>query len=128
MQGKTRWLIGGAVAVALLAGALAGSGVSAQTTPEPDTAVCPGPAMMSGGTAESILAAHTAQMEAAVAAGWLTQDQADAMTALMTSRLERGFAAGHGMMGGWGMMGGGGMMGPGVGPAWRTAPSIPSTP
>jgi hypothetical protein len=62
---------------------------------------------------DAALAAHSAQLGAAVEAGALTQAQADAMTAVMRSHIESAFAA-SGMMGprGFGMMGGHGMMGP----------------
>ena len=73
---------------------------------------------------DAALAAHSAQLEAAVKAGTLTQAQADVMTAFMKSRIESAFAA-TATVGprGFGMMGGrGGMIGPGFGPPWRTAP------
>jgi hypothetical protein len=70
---------------------------------------------------DAVLAAHTAQLDAAVKAGTLTQVQADAMQALMTSHIESqlqactaGGAWGPGMMGGHGMMDG-----HGVGPGGR---------
>jgi hypothetical protein len=70
------------------------------------------------------VAAHSAQLEAAVKAGTFTQAQADAMTAFMKGRIESAFGASTAVgPRGFGMMGGrGGMMGPGFGPAWRTAP------
>src|SRR5215207_7332748 len=67
---------------------------------------------------DAVLAAHSAQLDAAVQAGTLTQAQADAMTARMKSHIENGFEAqsgvgphGFGMPGGRGMMGGRRMMG-----------------
>ena len=66
---------------------------------------------------DAVLAAHTAQLDAAVKAGTLTQPQADTMTALMRSHITTQFQATSavGPMGN-GMMGGHGMMGPGFGP------------
>jgi len=51
MQRKTRWIVGAAVAGALLLGATVGTGVSAQTAPTPGAAgarYCPGVGMMGG--------------------------------------------------------------------------------
>jgi hypothetical protein len=72
---------------------------------------------------DAALTAHSAQLEAAVKTGTLTQAQADAMTAFMRARIESGFQ-GSTAVGprGFGMMGGRGMMGPGSGPPWRNAP------
>jgi hypothetical protein len=70
---------------------------------------------------DAALAAHSAQIAAAVKAGTLTQAQADAMTALMRSHITSQFQAtiavgpmGNSMMGGHGMMRRG--SGPGFGP------------
>jgi hypothetical protein len=112
MQGRTRWFTAGAVAAGLLAGSLVASAVSAQMAPSPGSGAA-GCILGQGATQESIdqaLAAHTARMEALVTSGALTQEQADAMTAWMTSRLESGNRGGFGMMGP-GMMGGPGMLG-----------------
>lgn len=71
------------------------------------------------------LALHSTRLEAAIQSGVLTQAQAEAMTAMMTSRLESTFAAGR-VRGphGFGMMSGGyGMMGRGFGPRpWQRIP------
>jgi lambda repressor-like predicted transcriptional regulator len=71
--------------------------------------------------ADAALAAHTAQLDAAVQAGSLTQAQADAMQQLMRSRIEAQLQTGGGFRGwGPGMMGGRGMMGwPGSGTGRR---------
>jgi alkylated DNA nucleotide flippase Atl1 len=69
---------------------------------------------------DAAVAAHSAQLDAAVQAGTLTQAQADAMTQLTRSRMQAqlqtgggfGIGQGPGMIGGRGMMGGFGM-GPG---------------
>ncbi|SRR6266542_4840828 len=72
---------------------------------------------------DSALATHSAQLDAAVKAGMLTQAQADAMQALMTNRLQSHFQATTGFRpGDPGMMGGHGMMGPGFGPRGRGTP------
>ncbi len=79
---------------------------------------------------DAALAVHVAQMDAAVTAGALTEAQADAMKALMKSRIESQFQTtagsgpfGNGMVGGRGMMNGHGMMaGGGFGPRWRGTP------
>jgi hypothetical protein len=72
---------------------------------------------------DAALAAHTAQLDAAVKAGTLTQTQADAMKALMKSRIDSQFQT-TAVSGSWGpgMMGGRGMMGSGFGPRGRGAP------
>jgi hypothetical protein len=70
---------------------------------------------------DAVLAAHTAQLDAAVKAGTLTQAQADAMQALMKSRIQSQFQA-NTAGGAWGpgMMGGRGMAdGRGFGPRGR---------
>ncbi len=74
---------------------------------------------------DAALAAHSAQLQAAVNAGTLTQAQVDAMTGFMKDRIQSAFGATSSTPGprGFGMMGGRGMMGPGFGaPPWRTAP------
>jgi hypothetical protein len=72
---------------------------------------------------DAAVAAHSAQLDAAVKTGTLTQAQADAMQAFMKAGIESGFQ-GTAAVGprGFGMMGGRGMMGPGFAPPWRTAP------
>ena len=78
---------------------------------------------------DAAVKAHSAQLDAAVKAGTLTQAQADALTQLHRSRIQAqveaqvasgGFSPGPGMMGGRGMMGGG--FGFGFGPGRRGAP------
>ena len=77
---------------------------------------------------DAAVKAYSAQLDAAVKAGTLTQAQADALTQLHRSRIQAqlqaqaggGFSPGPGMMGGRGMMGGG--FGFGVGPGRRGAP------
>ena len=74
---------------------------------------------------DAALAVHASQINAAVQAGTLTQTQADAMTALMRSRIEAQFQATTLVSPfGPGMMAGRGRMGPGFGPGfgWRGAP------
>jgi hypothetical protein len=170
MQGKRRWLFGGAIAFGLVVGSLVATGVSAQTAPTPGAPAagfCSGPAMMGAGfgpggmhetvasalgitsqelwaaqnagksvatlaqernvdlskVVDAALAAHSAQLAAAVQAGTLTQAQADAMNAFMKARIESGFQGSAVMDSrGFGMMGGQGMMGRGSGPPWRSAP------
>lgn len=179
MNGKTKWLLGGAIAFGLLVGSVVATGVSAQTAPTPGapgTGFCPGPAMMGSGfgprpgmgafgpgvahdavaaalgitsldlwdaqaagksvatiaqeqnvdltrVVDAALTTHSAQLDAAVKAGTLTQAQADAMKAFMKTRIENRFQ-GATAVGprGYGMMGGRGMMGPGLGLPWRNAP------
>ena len=76
-----------------------------------------------GTVVDAALAAHSAQLEAAVKAGTLTQAQADAMTAFMKTRIESAFSATTGLgPRGFGPMGGRGMMGPGFGPRWQQQP------
>jgi hypothetical protein len=72
---------------------------------------------------DAALAAHTAQLDAAVKAGTLTQTQADATKALMKGRIDSQFQT-TAVSGSWGpgMMSGRGMMGNGFGPRGRGAP------
>jgi hypothetical protein len=79
---------------------------------------------------DAAVAAHVAQLDAAVTAGTLTPAQADAMKTVMKARIESGFqtttasgSGSNGMMGVRGMMGGHGMMGGGgFGPRGRGTP------
>jgi hypothetical protein len=72
---------------------------------------------------DAALAAHTAQLGAAVKAGTLTQAQAEAMKALMKSHIDSQFQT-TAAAGSWGpgMMGGRGMIGSGFGPRGRGTP------
>ena len=72
---------------------------------------------------DAALAAHTAQLDAAIKAGTVTQTQADAMKAPMKGRIEAMLQTPT-ATGSWGpgMMGGRGMMGSGFGPRGRGAP------
>jgi hypothetical protein len=75
-----------------------------------------------GNVVDAALAAHAARLAAAVKDGTLTQAQADAMQAMMKTRIENGFqGTAAGAPRGFGM-GGRGMMGPGAGRPWRTGP------
>ena len=61
---------------------------------------------------DAAVAAHTAELDAAVKAGSLSQTQADALTQLMRSHIQAQFQVATGVRGlGPGMMGGRGMMG-----------------
>jgi hypothetical protein len=134
MNGKTQWLLGSAIGLGLLVGSVVATQVSAQTAPTPGTSgtsFCPGQAASIAQeqnvdlskVVEAALAAHSAQLDAAVKAGTLTQAQADAMKAFMKARIESRFQDATGVAPhGFGMMGGRGMMGPGFGPPWRSAP------
>ena len=112
MKLSRMWLAGLAFVVVLIAASVVSTSALAQTTPragDPGVGVCPASGgMMQGpgratGDVDAMLAAHSARIDAAVAAGWLTQPQADAMTAAMRARLDAGFGPGAGW---YGMMGG----------------------
>ena len=97
------WLAGAALAIVLVLSGLVTTSAYGQATPPargPQVGFC----SASGGMMANVdakLAAHDAHMDAAVAAGWLTQARADAMTAAMRAGLEDGQpgAGWHGMMG-----------------------------